>query len=106
MKKAIAVKKITRATLKSFLKKNDGKIYIELKSSFDGMTDCVMPCDCGIPGLLPAERDTEFSENRLGYKHIWLVGHSNDYFSPFENNIFYGIRVSNCCGSFNVLTPK
>ena len=32
--------KATIATLKSFIKKNQGKLYIKKKSSFDGMTDC------------------------------------------------------------------
>jgi len=37
------IKKITRATLKSFIKKNKCQLYVKVVSSFDGMTDCVQP---------------------------------------------------------------
>ena len=37
--------KVTLATLKSFLKNNEGKIYFQEHSAFDGMVDCVMPSD-------------------------------------------------------------
>ena len=33
--------KITLSTFKSFIRKNEGKLFIKCKSSFDGMTDCV-----------------------------------------------------------------
>ena len=35
--------KITRATVKSFIKKNFDNLYINRKSRFDGSVDCVMP---------------------------------------------------------------
>lgn len=34
-------KKITRATFKSFLKKNQGRVLIKSLSTFDGMSDMV-----------------------------------------------------------------
>lgn len=33
--------KTTKATFKSFVRKNEGKLFIKCTSSFDGMTDCV-----------------------------------------------------------------
>ena len=37
--------RITLATVKSFMKKNEGKLFVKAKSSFDGMVDCVMPIE-------------------------------------------------------------
>lgn len=37
-------KKITRATIKSFVKKNKDQLYISNKSDFDGMVDGVTEC--------------------------------------------------------------
>ena len=36
------MKKITLATLKTFIRKNQDNLYIKVKSSFDSNTDCVM----------------------------------------------------------------
>jgi len=37
--------KVTRATLKSFIKNNIDNLYIKVNSKFNGMVDCVMPVD-------------------------------------------------------------
>jgi len=37
--------KITRTTLKSFIKKNSDNLFVKVESSFDGMTDCVQRVD-------------------------------------------------------------
>jgi len=83
------MKKITKATFKSFIKKNEGKLFIQCVSSFDGIFDGV-----------------EYVHDTLGYNGIWLVGGSRDYFTAFDNGDFTGYEVYNCCGSFIIATQK
>lgn len=37
------MKKITKATFKSFVKKNSAELLVKRASTFDPMVDCVMP---------------------------------------------------------------
>ena len=37
------VKRITIATIKAFVKKNKSNLLINIRSSFNGMTDCCEP---------------------------------------------------------------
>lgn len=97
-----AAKKITLATVKSFIKKNAGKLYISERSRFDGMVDCVMPS--GDKSFRKAQPGTH--ERSMGVSGAWFVGQSRDWFSVYvDADGFYGYNVSNCCGSF-VLAVK
>jgi hypothetical protein len=53
-------------------------------------------------GLTREQIETNFftDKNTFGYKGIWLVNSSRDSFKAFENDLFEGIEVYNCCGSF------
>lgn len=95
--------KITKATFKSFLKKNQGNVHIHVGSRFDGMYDCVMPTESS--AWAPLESSSNPHENNLGYVGIWLVGGSRNSFEPIQKDGFKGIRVYNCCGSFTVGVP-
>ena len=90
-------KKITLATIKSFIRKNPD-LLIEIKTSFDGMVDCCMPS--GITGFARVEKTEEFMENTLGVKGAWFVGGSRDRFTAFERGGVRGYEIRNCCGSF------
>lgn len=94
--------KITRATFKSFIKKNINDLYINNKSSFDGTVDCVMPINNGW------RKATQIKEDNytLGINGIWLVGHGDDYFVDYQNDIYKGYEVYNCCGSFILAIKK
>ena len=93
-------KKITKATFKSFIKKNNGKLHILKKSDFDGMQDCVVSvANASFQPVVPANH---VYENNLGIQGVWLVGGSRDYFSHYQKNGMIGIEVYNCCGSFVV----
>lgn len=95
------MKKTTRATIKSFIKKNKAALFIKYKSNFDGMTDCVMPT--GQNSFEAAQDTTSHIDNTLGIKGAWFVGGaggSKDWFKPFNVDGFTGYSVSNCCGSF------
>jgi hypothetical protein len=94
-------KKITKATFKSFMKKNVGKLFIQEKSRFDGMYDCVM--QSGDKTFVPLQKADSTHENNLGYAGIWLVQGSRDYFREYyDADGFIGINVYNCCGEFTV----
>lgn len=96
--------KATKATFKSFIKKNAGNIYILVKSSFDGMVDGCS--STGQRNFVKAETTERNIENTVGINGVWLVGSSRDYFTPFENESFVGFEVMNCCGYFKVAVPK
>lgn len=96
--------KVTKTTFKSFIKKNQGNLYIKVSSKFDGMVDCVMPTNDN--GFAPVQNEAYSIENTLGIQGVWLVGQSRDYFTAFEQGEFECIEVSNCCGSFTIAARK
>jgi hypothetical protein len=89
LSKANKKMKITKATLKSFAKKNKNNLFIKILSQFDGMVDCVMPIDH------PTSSKVDDYEATL---ERYLVGSSRDYIIAIEN----GFEVSNCCGHFQI----
>lgn len=96
-------KKITRATVKSFINKNSSNLFLNVKSSFDGMTD---GCERHNGGFQEAKKTTEHQDNTLGVAGAWFVGDSRDYFTSFSNEIFEGVEVSNSCGHFILAVKK
>lgn len=97
-------KKITLATIKSFINKNKENLYIANKSSFDGMVDMVV--DCNNRGFSKTSADDHMPNNTLGIVGIWIVGQSRDYFQNYEDSTYKGYTVSNCCGSFILAVTK
>ena len=93
-------KKITKATFKSFLKKNEGNIWVKQRSRFDGCCDGIRYAKN--PEFVATVKSELTHENECGYKGIWLVGGSRDYFTSYDDGLFQGISVSNCCGCFIV----
>lgn len=99
--------KITKATIKSFIKKNRDSLHIRIKDRFDGMNDCVMPVE-GY-GFMPAEflaPDSHDFDYTLGIKDAFFVGGSTNYFRIYEDDKFKGYRVDNCCGMFLLVVRK
>lgn len=96
--------KITRATFKSFVKKNRENLMIRVKSKFDGMYDMCMEQEGGFAKAVSAERA---HDNNLGIQGIWIVGggRSGDYFTEYFDGKIKGIEVYNCCGTFIVGVP-
>lgn len=110
-------KKITKATVKSFINKNRGKLLINVESSFDGMVDGVRSTGCNEFSPIVARdywcheenRYVECSQdctNTLGIRGVWLVGGSRNSCTRFENDRYEGYRVYNCCGSWSVAVAK
>lgn len=94
--------KITMATVKSFIRKNEGKLYIRTKSSFDGMVDGVRDCPDRDWSLALAPDAGHNHSNQLGIHGAWFVGGSRDYLQPITDGEFTGFHVYNCCGSFDL----
>ena len=104
---SVAKKRTTLATFKKFLRQNQGNLFINNQSDFDGMTDCVTECKGNMRKVEYAEHANEYARpNTLGIKGVWLVGDSRDYFDTFEDDVFVGIRCSNSCGSWSVAIIK
>lgn len=97
------IKKPTLATVKSFINKNRENLFINVKSSFDGMTDGVESLR---GGFAPAKKDKTVSVNSdyynatQGIEGVWFVGGSRDYVSRYDENGFVGYTVCNSCGAF------
>jgi len=98
--------KITLRTLKTFINKNRENLYINCKSSFDGMVDCVMPVENS--GFMEAKIDPLEStrDNTLGVRGAWFVFQSRDYFTTYDDGTYTGYEISNCCGHFILAIPK
>lgn len=94
--------KVTLATLKSFLKKNDGKIYVYNKSRFDGMCDGVRDIHDAQWILSPYKYNSE-KRNSFGHTHlIHCVDSGGNLVTPYSKDGFIGFEVYNCCGCFVV----
>jgi len=97
------MKKITRTTVKTFIKKNQADLYINVKSAFSGMTD---GCECVHGGFKMAYGTLANLDETLGVEGAWFVGSSRDYFTAYEDSIFTGIEVYNSCGKFILAVKK
>lgn len=92
-------KKPTLATLKAFVRKNSGALYLNVKSTFDGMVDGI---EYRRDGFQPTKASDHNEKHNLGINGVWLVGQSRDYISRIDENGFVGFHVYNCCGSFDL----
>lgn len=96
-------KKITLATVKSFAKRNSDKLFVKEVSSFDGMTDCV-------ESLNRDWRKSSILKDQKYYKTnidgVYTVGSSRDYFTKYEDSLYIGIEVYNCCGRSIIAVKK
>jgi hypothetical protein len=101
-------KKVTLATIKAFVRKNKGQLYIRTLSRFDGQTDGVE--QCADRGFSKVTETTTHIDHNMGILGAWFVGSSRDYFTAIKDNNaitennFTGFHVFNCCGSFDIVT--
>ena len=93
------MKKITRATIKSFVKKNRDNLLINVHSDFNGMIDGL---DFFDDGFIPAKHTDRDLEYTMGVEGAYLVPMSRNWFYHYEENGLVGITASNSCGSFTV----
>ena len=101
-------KKITRATIKSFVKKGieDKNLYIKIKSNFNGMSDMVEETKDNFSKAEITDWSERCENNTLKVLGIWLVGQNRDYFEKYEDDNYIGYEVCNCCGSFIITNKK
>ena len=108
-------KKITVATVKSFIKKNRAALLVRTKTAFDGMEDGVRECDNR--EYTPAQcREYYCNEtfkyvlvpldntHSMGIIGVWFTG--RDRCSAFETETHRGYEVYNCCGNWMVAVAK
>ena len=95
-------KKITKATIKSFIKRTqkEDNLFIKNLSSFDGMVDCVTSNDHPTWTKTEKMEEEKISRYNLGVSGAWFVGNSRDYFEAYNDGELGGYKVYNCCGSF------
>lgn len=74
----------------------EGNLYVKMISTFDAMEDGVIPAWDEFRKVEKVDMD---EKNTLGIHGLWLVGDRRDYFETYEDDRYYGYRVSNCCGS-------
>lgn len=109
------LRKPTLATLKAFVRRNQGRLFIRHISAFDGMIDGLSYSKDRsiVPAVAPETR--QYADGTTGAGHpthdlgiagVWLVGQSRDYISPIEEPGFTGYHVYNSCGSFDLFTPS
>jgi len=98
-------RKITMATVKSFVKKNRENLFITTKSRFNSMSDMV-ESDSSASFQAATPGNINNTEHTLGIAGAWFVGQSRDYLKSYEDILFTGIEVYNCCGSFILAVKK
>ena len=91
----------TKATLKSFIRKNRKHLLINVASRFSGMTD--MSEDTGIKSHTPAKDASNVHPESytLGIEGVYVVG--RDLIQYHEEDGLVGLSVYNCCTSFSVM---
>ena len=99
--------KITRTTIKSFVKKHLGNgLHIREMSRFSGLVDGLEQNDSGWCVAETTERSPQYS---LGVKGLHLVGaggSGGDYFTAIDDGGFMGFDISNCCGQMRIGIKK
>ena len=100
------MKRITRTTIKSFIRKNSADLHIKIRARFDGMIDG-LDWKKGAQ-FVKAETPVELFhpekyEHTLGVKGAWFTG--RDFYVPIEEEGFKGFEVSNSCGVFTLAVP-
>ena len=101
------MKKVTLATIKSFMKRElkCKNLYTKQLSTFDGMVDMVTDRDDEFTKVELKELNLE-NRNNLGIRGVWFVGHSGDGFEDYADDNYIGYKICNCCGSFIVAFKK
>jgi len=91
--------KITRTTIKSFIRKNQGNLFIKTKAEFNGMIDGISYAQNA--QFVPATA-TEWNVDRtLGISGLTVLS-GNNLFQAIKYDGFEGFEIYNCCGTFEI----
>jgi hypothetical protein len=96
-------KKITKTTLKSFLKEFSGKLYIKESAKFSIDSDCNVSKDNEFIKVL---NTPNFYNSYIKLDGVLIYSVGNNFMEFFENSEFYGIKVSHCSGRVIVAIKK
>lgn len=97
------MKRITKATVKKFIREAGANLQINIKSSFNGMTDSCEDVEMAFEKAKVTTRNENYT---LGVEGAWFVGRGNDLLQPFEDDKLKGIQVYNSCGQFILAVVK
>lgn len=101
---ANTAKKITAATVKSFIANNLSVILLKTESRFDGMEDGVRRVEGAAFRKPDVTKFNKTDKYHMGVQGICFVG-GTDYFTVINTAEFTGFEVYNCCGSWKVVVP-
>jgi hypothetical protein len=90
-------KRITMATIKSFIKKNSEELFLKKINSYDGMCDGVN--ERAAHGFTQVEFNHQSHANQLGIPGAWFTPGGN-LLTEYNDGVFKGFDVYNCCGHF------
>lgn len=95
--------KITKATVKSFVNKNRDNLFISTRTKFNIMTDSVdMLEDRGFGKITTPSVE---HPNNLNIQGVWITRDGNS-FQAYDDGVFTGYSVWNCCGEFILAVKK
>lgn len=97
--------KTTLSTIKKFIRDNKNNLYLQVRSSFNLMTDCVERVEDHLEKIDPTKIDMGIKYS-LGIPGLYLVGRSRDYFSDYCDETTIGYKILNSCGSCILVTKK
>ena len=86
-----ANKNITAITVRSFVKRNEGKVFFKKTAEFDGMTDC-------IEQIADNWHEAEYCldiRRGIGVRNAYIID-GRTYYYAYEDSEFVGYRYSNC----------
>ena len=99
-----ATKRITVATVKSFIRKNRANLLVTVKSKFDSMEDMVTYRKGSTFHTAKPNGRGEDDKHSLGINGVWFVG--RDLCEAIETDTVRGFEVYNCCGTWQVAVAK
>lgn len=88
------MKKITKTTLKAFIRQAGSRLYVKEISDFNPQTDGITYLE---KGFTKAEVDQSCPTYTLGICGVWVT--SNTGYRVWQDANFIGIYWYNCCGS-------
>ncbi len=99
------MQKITKSTLKSFIRRNKNNLLIKESGSFDGMIDGISwNKNSSFKNVKITDKDLNHT---LGIEDVWVIERAGaNNFDRYEDENYIGIEVYNCCGKFTLAIEK
>lgn len=95
--------KITKSTLKSFIRKNADNLYIKCEKDFNHMIETVETINSNFKKI---KIELESLNEKFYFVGKFFGGSQSDCFESYDDGTFVGIEMSNCCGSSIIAIKK